>query len=635
MKKETISKAISGMLLFTMSMYSAPVFAYTKDETVYSKLDKTGKSYNTIVSTHIKNDTNEQIINDLSDLLNIENSNSDEKPEQNGNQLVWKANGDDIYYQGTTEKELPIGCQIKYELDGQEMDAKDIVGKSGKVKVTLQYTNKDKHETYINGKKQTIYTPFVVTCGTIIDNQYNKNITISSGKVVNNGDKTIVVGMSLPGLQESLNISKDKVEIPENIEITMETTKFEMESILTYITPKLIEEKDLDIFSQVDKIYGKVDTLQNSSKQLQEGINTLKDGMTTYMDKTKEFKRGVAGVSQGINGLNSSYVAIDQGINLLSSKSQDLKNGMGKISLGAETLNTKLGGINAKIEGLKAGTKNIENAAITLNENISKFDSQIDGITATDNSAKIAQIEKLIQTNKDMISKLENAKEGLSAIKNDENAETIEAQIETNNALIEVLKNNIGMQQETIQTLKTSDTKMLEQLKKGLTDLSKGVKGIEDGAVELYKGENEFENGIEKLTELSKSIADGSKDMYNNVNTLSEKTYALNVGSTKVREGLTKLSSSSVQLTEANTKLEEGENTLLNGVTEIANGIEKFNKEGIDTICNYINGNVKDLSTRLQKLEELSNEYNTFTQLSDGNSGKVKFITIIDAIKEE
>lgn len=51
--------------------YTLPVFAYTKDETVYSKLDASGSNYKTIVSTHIENTENEELIKDLSDLLNV------------------------------------------------------------------------------------------------------------------------------------------------------------------------------------------------------------------------------------------------------------------------------------------------------------------------------------------------------------------------------------------------------------------------------------------------------------------------------------------------------------------------------------------------------------------------------------
>ena len=182
MNKKVISKITSGVLLCTMLAYTTPVLAFTKDETVYSKIDSNGNNYNTIVNDHIINDEQEQLINDISDLLNIKNVNGDEEFSQDGNNLAWHAEESDIYYQGESQKELPIECNVKYELDGNEITTSELVGKNGKVKITIEYTNKDAHTVNINGKDQTLYTPFVVVCGTIIDNNNNRNIEITNGK---------------------------------------------------------------------------------------------------------------------------------------------------------------------------------------------------------------------------------------------------------------------------------------------------------------------------------------------------------------------------------------------------------------------------------------------------------------------
>ena len=133
---KVISKIVASTLLCSMVGYTLPVFAYTKDETVYSKLDSEGKNYKTIVSTHIENSEYADEINDMSDLLNIKNTSGDETYTQDGNKFVWNANKNDIYYQGESEKELPIECEVKYELDGKEVSANEIAGKSVKVKVT-------------------------------------------------------------------------------------------------------------------------------------------------------------------------------------------------------------------------------------------------------------------------------------------------------------------------------------------------------------------------------------------------------------------------------------------------------------------------------------------------------------------
>ena len=136
---------------------------------------------------------------------------------EKGNSLIWKADQKDIYYQGESQKELPVECQIKYELDGKEAKPEEIVGKTGHVKITIQYTNKEEHKVNINGMEQKMYTPFVAVAGTVLQNDTNKNIEISNGKVINDGSKTLVMGMALPGLQESLKVDKTDMEIPDSI----------------------------------------------------------------------------------------------------------------------------------------------------------------------------------------------------------------------------------------------------------------------------------------------------------------------------------------------------------------------------------------------------------------------------------
>ena len=327
---KVISKVISGTLLCSMVGYALPVFAYTKDETVYSKLDCEGNNYKTIVSTHIENKENADVINDLSDLINIKNTSGDETYTQNGNKFVWNANKNDIYYQGESSKELPIECNVKYELDGQEISANDIAGKSGKVKVTLQYTNKEERTVDINGKKVKMYVPFVVIAGTVIENENARNIEVSSGKVVDDGTKTVVVGMAMPGLQESLGLSDDEVEVPSNVEITMDATNFETSSIISYVTPKVLKEDDLKVFDNLDEIYGQVNTLQSSMNKIQDGANTLKDGTTELATGANTLKNGTTELANGANTLKEGVTSAYNGAQTISSEvaksTQSLKN---------------------------------------------------------------------------------------------------------------------------------------------------------------------------------------------------------------------------------------------------------------------------------------------------------------------
>ena len=73
--------------------------------------------------------------------------------------------------------------------------------------------------------------------------------------------------------------------------------------------------------------------------------------------------------------------------------------------------------------------------------------------------------------------------------------------------------------------------------------------------------------------------------------------------------------------------------TLKNGTQSLAEGATKFDTEGIQKVCSLINGDVKNISKRVEKLNELSNGYNNFGMISEGNSGEVKFVMIVDSLK--
>ena len=167
-------KIIGSILLCTMLGYATPVFAVTKEETVYSKLNNSGTQYETIVNEHIKNDELLKTIDDISNLLDITNVGGNETFEKKENKIIWNADEKDIYYQGKTEKKLPIETSIKYELDGKEMSAEEIVGKKGKVKITITYKNNETHNVNINGTTEKMYTPFIVITGTTLDTKTNK-----------------------------------------------------------------------------------------------------------------------------------------------------------------------------------------------------------------------------------------------------------------------------------------------------------------------------------------------------------------------------------------------------------------------------------------------------------------------------
>ena len=160
------------------------------------------------------------------------------------------------------------------------MSAEEIVGKKGKVKITITYKNNETHNVNINGTTEKMYTPFIVITGTTLDTKTNKNIKLTQGKVVEKGEKTILLGVAFPGLKESLKTNE--IDIPNKVEISMETEKFELENMITYITPRVLEENESKIADKLNELYSSMNDMKSASEKLEKGANTLQEGTSQY-----------------------------------------------------------------------------------------------------------------------------------------------------------------------------------------------------------------------------------------------------------------------------------------------------------------------------------------------------------------
>ena len=267
------------------------VFANTKTETVYSKIDENGNVISTTVNEQIKNTKKLDTIEDyteLEDILNI--SSNDEITKLNKN-ITINALGKDVFYQGTSKKSLPIGINIKYYLDGKEESLDNILGKSGKIKIVINFTNNEKHNALVNGKHETMYTPFLVTMGTMLDSNVT-NIKINNGKIVASGNKNMVVGISSPYLNRSLNINE--LSTLNTLTLSYETDKFKLPTMYFVATNKLLSDADLSVFNKLDGLNSKVDELQtnmnkidNGASDLSKGINKLKNSLSSSITNLK------------------------------------------------------------------------------------------------------------------------------------------------------------------------------------------------------------------------------------------------------------------------------------------------------------------------------------------------------------
>ena len=356
----------------------------SKDETVYVLAGADGSVQKIIVSDWLKNELGSASLTDKSGLSNIENVKGDESYSINGdNMTVWDAQGNDIYYQGDIQKELPVGLTVRYTLNGKAVSPEQLKGQSGKVTIRFDYENHQYETVQINGQNQRIYVPFAMLTGMILDNDTFRNVTVSNGKLVNDGDRTVVVGLAFPGLQENLNLSRDQLSIPSSVEITADVTDFSLGMTVTLACNDLFSQLgDADLGS-LDAA-GSLNKLTDAMDQLLNGSSALYDGLTTLLDKSGELAAGVEELAQGAAAIKAGADSLDEGAAELKAGLADLSEGLNKLSANSAALNggaeqvfnslleTATAQIRAK--GLTVPDLTIENYAEELNKLIKSLD---------------------------------------------------------------------------------------------------------------------------------------------------------------------------------------------------------------------------------------------------------------------
>ena len=188
--------------------YDTAAGSVTKTETVYVNLKANGDVSKVSVSDWLHTDKNEVYVDDMSDLENITNVKSKVTPVTNGEKLRWNMPDTDLYYSGTTDRELPISVQLKYYLDGKEIKPEDLAGKSGEVKIDIKMINNASKDGFVNGKKHKVYLPMLVVGGMVLPEGTFSGVTVKNGQSIGDGSKEIVVFTGMPGFSESLGFSE-------------------------------------------------------------------------------------------------------------------------------------------------------------------------------------------------------------------------------------------------------------------------------------------------------------------------------------------------------------------------------------------------------------------------------------------
>ena len=379
----------------------------SKDETVYVLAGADGTVQKIIVSDWIKNAMATDSLDDKTELSDIENIKGDESFTLGGdNSCVWDAQGNDIYYQGNIEKELPVQMSVCYTLDGQAIAPEALAGQSGHVTIRFDYQNMQYEEVLLDGKTEKIYVPFTMLTGMLLDTEVFRNVTISNGKLINDGDRIAVVGIAFPGLQEDLAISKEKLDIPDYVEISADVENFEMGMTMTLATTELfgaIDSDKLDLHELSDAMAELTDAMD----QLMDGSSQLYDGLCTLLEKSGDLVSGINKLAEGAAQLKAGAESLDSGAAQLQAGAAQLSSGLNTLNANSSSLN---GGARQVFSSLlsMANTQLSEAGLSVPALTIDNYASVLDGVIASlDDTAvyqaALEQVTATVNANRGMI----------------------------------------------------------------------------------------------------------------------------------------------------------------------------------------------------------------------------------------
>lgn len=402
------------------SMMPVTVFAQNNDEnptekteTVYSVLNSDGSISDTIVSSWLHDEDGINNIKETLNLTDVKNIKSNEKPSKDGNTYTWNAKGNDVYYEGTATKQLPVSVKLRYELDGQEMSAKDMEGKSGHLKLTISFTNNYSEVKNINGKSIVIHPSYLAGGMLNMSTGNFTNVKCESGKIVNDGTNEMLAFANIPGLNETLrSAGLDKVNnqlgISDDVTVEADVNNFDLGSIMVGMT------NEIDLASELNGI-GSVSELTDGIDQLIEADDQLIDGSKQLYDGTTQLKEGIAPLSSAYPQIETLTNAFDQlhdgtttlstGLNQYTAGVDQLnvvsKQNLYKLSMGATTLNTSLNN-----EESKSQLTQLVQGSNDLNEGIQYLNEQVNGDDSMLKPDMVKNLTEALKTTNEQVGKL-------------------------------------------------------------------------------------------------------------------------------------------------------------------------------------------------------------------------------------
>ena len=657
-----------------------------KDESVYVKADAAGRPTEKTVEVVLKKIEGSDPIEDRSNLREIKNTEGNEEYTEAGEgRYLWQNNGEDIHYKGKSDQALPVNVRITYYLEGQEVSAEKIAGKTGKVKIRFDYENNTD-------------VPFMVLSAAMLPADVFSDVEVTNGRLMDLGDQKAVIGFAFPGLMDTLKLvdyePTEEIELPEYVEIEARAEDFALDFTASVVSTGLFEDLEDKDLEDLDKLPDDMDELTDASTEIRDAAQELADGGSEFGDYLSQYFDGLSQLSEGTDSLDQGLTLLSQNISKISEGSKSLQSGLDQIdqSLAKVDLSALSSPESKKAsEAAQAALESIGENSAALKEKLTAVGTNLETVQTfvKDVNAYIGQVQDLQKAIEELpapdlaAADLENGwTESLNA---EASGQAGEKAADVRDSIIEIVESSsfpddLGLTDE-------QKTKIINQIVESINENT----NVEDTEISLDAAFGEIRDGIqkdaegnrntlrdasaqivepavpalealspEKMEEIAQITANMEQSLAvigayaEGVSSLTGALTELSSALTQLKAGVSELSGGSAKLSEGLGVFEKALATasegsaqlasamktvssaggelgsvygqLVDGMNEFADGIAEFDEEGIRSLAELAGPEYKDVIRGIRAARDAEHSYTNFSGICDGQKGSVRFI---------
>lgn len=586
-----------------------------KDETVYILADAQGAARKIIVSDWLKNPQGADTLPDVSTLENIENVKGLETFE-NG---LWNAAGKDIYYQGESQAQLPLEMRVSYALDGQEIAPEALAGKSGRVTIRFDFT--------VSQKQAGVFVPFAVVTAALLENDVFTDVQVTNGQLVNDGERTLVVGAALPGLQSSLGLTEDQLALPEYVEISAQAEGFALPVTAALASCEPFALLPVERLDSVEDLKQAAKKLDDGMARLIDGGTQLYDGLATLETKSGELAQGVSQLNDGLAQLTAQNDTLNSACDqvfaaLLAAANEQLAAASPDApALTQENYAAVLDQLIAALspEGVAAAARQQVEQAVRQQE-----DTIRQAVEAAVREQAAAQVRQAVEegVREKALAALDTTPEAYAAA-----LEAGKIPQEQQQQLAAALEQQ--MASDAVQALIQQQTDAQMQSQEAVQAVAQNVEAQVQALVEqqmqsdavqaqVQAAEAQYQSALESLTALRAQL---------------ESFQAFHDGLAAYTQGAASAAAGAAQINEAMPALTQGVSQLRSGAMQLKTGLTVLNASGIQRITGLAGDDLDDLMARVRAIVAAAQDYQSFSGVAPSAQGAVRFIWRTDAIE--